>query len=919
MNNVLNNTGERVISFPSKNEFLIGKSGYQEYLPLWMHLKDTAGIIEKLIEKWVSDSTIRSTGLSSGEFKESSCFLAAVHDIGKATSYFQYIITKNLPEKRRELNENGFHFCSNYMDNGETPHAYAGEEIFKEVLRTFNKNKVNEYASVIGAHHGKPAGEKIVSGYSVDYLDNYKVNIYGNGDMFLWESVWKCIISDALNIAGVNSFDELPEITMEAQTIISGLVIMADWLASNTYYFPLIKENENCDRCVYPKRVDEGWEKLEFPERWDPKLNNMGEGDFKKRFGFSPNLIQKSFIDIVNNASEPGLFILEAPMGCGKTEAALSASEILANKTGAEGVFFGLPTQATSNGLFPRLIEWAESVSEETVNAIRLAHSAAEFNEDYKKYDFNGDAVLPDGGLEIHPWFNGNKKALLADFVVGTVDQFLLATLKRKHFMLRHLGLSGKIVIIDECHAYDAYMDEYLLKSLKWMAAYGVPVILLSATLPQSKRIEFTEAYSKAYIKYFRKENIKQRTELSGWKTSREYPLCTWTDGSHINQMAMKTTGNQLNVRFSYSDSIESLIGILQDKLSDGGCACLIMNTVKESQKLYGILKEQIKEARLILYHAQFISPDRTAKENELLNAMGKKSQEKDRNFTILVGTQVLEQSLDFDADIMVTQICPIDLLLQRVGRLHRHVRKRPEKLKQAECIIFSEDEDLYDKGTEKIYGEYLLTRSLNVLEEYKDNITIPQDVSEIVQKVYDESCFLGESEDSRREFNESLKTEKLKAGLYTLANPSVKSGKTLDGILNFEKNGDEEVAVRDGQRAVEVILMKYKESRIRGSVGLVDGSPDILAHTETIPDEFTAKIIAQQKIKLPAVFCSEYFMDKTIMELESRTKNVETWQASPWLKDDYVLILDENGWGELNSYRVSYSRDKGFAYTKFL
>ena len=163
-------------------------------------------------------------------------------------------------------------------------------------------------------------------------------------------------------------------------------------------------------------------------------------------------------------------------MGAGKTEAALVCAEILAAKTKRTGVFFALPTQATSDGIFPRLLDWIKNLDTDSVHAIELAHGKAQFNEDYQALRlFGGDANVgedEDDGVIVHQWFGGPKKTLLADFVAGTIDQLLLAALKQKHVMLRHLGLAGKVVVIDECHAYDAYMGQYLYRALNWL---GVP------------------------------------------------------------------------------------------------------------------------------------------------------------------------------------------------------------------------------------------------------------------------------------------------------------------------------------------------------------------------------------------------------------------------------------------------------------
>ena len=174
------------------------------------------------------------------------------------------------------------------------------------------------------------------------------------------------------------------------------------------------------------------------------------------------------------------------------------AVEQLAEKTGRSGMFFGLPTQATSNGIFPRVRQWLERVEEEAFEkaSLRLAHGKSSLNEEFSSLATN---ISPDderdASVIVNDWFGGRKTSALDDFVVGTVDQFLLVAWKQKHLALRHLGFSKKVVVIDEVHACDAYMNQYLTKAIRWMAAYGVPIVILSATLPAERREEVIRSY----------------------------------------------------------------------------------------------------------------------------------------------------------------------------------------------------------------------------------------------------------------------------------------------------------------------------------------------------------------------------------------------------------------------------------------
>ena len=234
---------------------------------------------------------------------------------------------------------------------------------------------------------------------------------------------------------------------------------------------------------------------------------------FRNRFRLTPEQqpypVQAAAVQIALGMADPGLMIIEAPMGEGKTEAALAAAEILAATTGAGGCFLALPTRATSDAAFPRMLNWLERVPdadrERGALAVGLAHGKARFHTDFQDLMKVGRSV----GIELdgepqtrelaaHRWLSGRKKALLSSFVVGTIDQLLFAALKSRHLALRHLGLAGKVVIIDEAHAYDVYMSQYLDRALEWLAAYRVPTIVLSATLPGRRRKEMLRRTSGA-------------------------------------------------------------------------------------------------------------------------------------------------------------------------------------------------------------------------------------------------------------------------------------------------------------------------------------------------------------------------------------------------------------------------------------
>lgn len=881
------------------------------WLPFWMHSLDAAGIIEQLAREWLPASTFDYLCAACGAelLIPLLIFIALVHDIGKITLCFQSKINDaagfspfaefvTLPKS------------VSFKSASETPHALASEAIL------LGYDCPPGTASVAGSHHGKPA---TLSNQAFDQLENYAENYYGSNSK-LFRSLWKEWLDFALEYSGFDSIEDIPEIPKPAQVLICGMLIMADWIASNTAYFPLIPRDENRDMADYPDRINQAWKKLAFPEPWVSGARfGLDREDFFARFGFMPNRTQGEVIEAVNDTGSSGIYILEAPMGLGKTEAALALTEILAARSGAGGLFFGMPTQATSNGIFKRLERWAEGISEDdgAVHSIKLAHAAAELNDDYREI-FEGHSELNDEscGLIVHDWFSGRKQALLSDFVIGTVDQMLMAALKQKHVMLRHTGLAGKVVVVDECHAYDAYMSQYLDTAIKWLGVYKVPVVILSATLPAKRRAELVEAYL----------NVKSFPDAE-WMHSLAYPMLTFTDGYNVMQKALAYDGEHRKVALKRiaRDEVNESVGYA---VNCGGCAGVIVNTVKKAQEIAEELRAAFPESEVIVMHAQFIMTERAEREKLILERVGKHSTPETRRGLVVVGTQVLEQSLDLDFDLMVTELCPMDLLLQRIGRLHRHDRKRPEGLENAECLVVDESDGDFDKGSAAVYGEWLLMKTRAAIP---DMLTLPDDIPSLVNRVYDEDdlSMLGDlterMAEARDDYMKKTKKQKGSAENYLLGDPPEYDGdfafmNTLDGWLDNnirlgelgEQNG--EMAVRDGDPSIDVIALKL------GSDGKVRAIADenIIVSTDCPPSRDEALVIARQKLRLPAYFGKKWNIGNVIEELENvTTRYFPGWRDSSLLKEELALIFDSELTARIGGTVLRYDIENGLTYEK--
>ena len=869
------------------NRSLIAKTGCDpnKWLPLWMHLKDTSGVMGKLLDDFVSNSFAGSCGLTDAQLRMTAIFIAYVHDIGKATVGFQYRISLKVPDRISGLEHDGINVGGTI--NSHFPHARAGEAI----LRYFGCS--SSIAAMIGAHHGVPTElnelrDRDLSQNKRDIVD-YE-GFFGINNRETLEKVWKDVISGALDEAGVRSFNEFQELDPKAQILLSGLLIMADWIASNAEHFPLISVDDSGKEEYYPQRVESAWEQLEFTEMWRSPKSQYRDEMLRSSFGFLPRATQRAVLDIVSQTKRSGIFILEAPMGIGKSEAALAAAELLAAKNDKNGLFFGLPTQATANGIFPRIISWAEKQSEDLYHSIQLKHGSAAMNSAFRKIQKGIPDEETDSGLIVHSWFCDNKKACLSDFVVATVDQMLMSALKRRHVMLLHLGLSEKVVVIDEVHAYDAYMNQYLERALQWLGAYNTPVILLSATLPSQRRMSLIHAY------------LQQNSSDSIFEKNEAYPLLTWTDGNEIKQKELPYDGIHKEVRIRKC-SDDDVFEVVENAVRAGGCVGMILNTVKRAQYIYEIIRKEVTENTLI-FHAQFIMPDRSRKETELLEKAGKNSNVDIRKGLTVIGTQVLEQSLDIDFDLLITDICPMDLLLQRIGRTHRHERNhRPVELKEPVCYVITDEFENEKTGSKYIYGEWLLEKTVEMLPE---SIMLPDDISPLVQKVYNAS------DDSREylEYEKAIELAQSRSKAFILKNPKCRD---IHGFLDRtveSKDTEAEASVRDGISSIEVLLMQRCGD---GQINFIDGtslSPELT--------EAECEHIAEQTLRLPSLFSQKYNIEKTIYAIEDKCRPyIEKWQASHWLKGKLVLFLDENMEAELTGYKLRYSYEKGLTYER--
>lgn len=899
------------------------KNGQYYWLPLEQHLWDTSNVMIQLWNHWLSEGQRELILDSITDPKKDGVrlvsFIGLSHDLGKATpSFFLKPAWNNQsPDLDKILTENliksGFPGLESWSTeySANSPHALASQVL----LHSYGV--CDDIASIIGGHHGKPVDDKrIVKTQLEAYTANYYQCDHGGEYAENWKRIQQKLFEWALEEAGYKNIDELPEIEQPAQVLLQGLLIMADWIASNEEYFPLFPIDKDEEE-FQEERLEYGWEHWSKTYLWTPDYFGDIVEQYNKRFQFHPRQIQQAFSEVIDKIQKPGIIIFEAPMGLGKTEAALLGVEQMAGKDKCSGMFFGLPTQATSDGIFPRIEEWVETIADETGDdkSIQLVHGKAQFNEAYQnlKNAKNINVEDPQGSVVINEWFTGRKTAILDDFVVGTVDQFLLAGLKQKHLALRHLGLSKKVIVIDEVHAYDSYMGEFLYQVIQWLGAYRIPVIILSATLPASRRKRLVETYCLG--NGIRRRNI--HADYCDWGETEAYPLITYTDDDRVGQLRDFRTEDTKEVKVEIIAD-DNLAGTIQKALENGGIAGIIVNTVRRAQCLAWELAGIFGEENISVLHSSFLAPHRHEKEKQLLNEIGRNG--KRSKLRIVIGTQVLEQSLDIDFDVLFTDIAPMDLLFQRIGRLHRHKgTKRPENLKNPVVYVMGiQGMAEFEDGTRSIYGDYLLIRTQLFLPK---KLKLPEDISRLVQKVYleeDEETEIdipqsiqGKYKEAKKRNAVNIEKKERNANAFRLKEPYEPDEKSLIGWLKDTASDTEEAGlakVRDGTDSIEVILIKRKEEKLY-----------LLDDTTNISDELTpalAKKISQQTIRLPHVFC--YKMDERIKELEERNKaEIPQWQSEPWLKGSLGIVLDEDNSAALIGYKIHYDKQYGLMYEK--
>lgn len=705
-------------------------TGAPKWHPLAYHSLDVAAVAGAW---WDSNSAIRrsflaafcSPNLASNQLRAWVLFFATLHDLGKIDIRFQLKAEDALAAAWRRLEKRDHGLALKEIrefDHGHAGIAWARREYTNWIGQSdqdeFIWTRLQPWFAAVTGHHGE-IHDAAMEGLLLD-TDNMLIDRDRNARQDFVQALEALF----LRPAGLSLQDLPPQGSLHARTLLAGYCAVCDWIGSNVDVF----EYRNPENTKLSDYLEERLLKIQ-------SRNTLGDfGLMRHASNYagvaallgndeSPRGIQTETDRL---PTTPGLTLIEAPTGSGKTEAALAYAWRLLDADVADSIVFALPTQATANAMLQRVEIFAARVFG-NANVI-LAHGRSKLNETFQKLAESGRRVTSQGkteaAVQCAAWLaSSRKRVFLGQIGVCTVDQVLLAVLPVRHKFVRGFGLAKSVLIVDEVHAYDAYMHGLLGEVLRQQKASGGSAVLLSATLPANVRAKLLEAW-----------------DASG-PNKAPYPVL-WhaTSGETMPRTVaenQKPTLREVAVEcLKLADALpdENLIARILAAAEGGAQVAIVMNLVDDAQKLARMLRSQTA-IEIDLFHARFRFADRREKERDTLAHYGRHSPR--QTGRILVATQVIEQSLDLDFDWMLTQICPVDLLFQRLGRLHRHARElRPAGFESPRCTVLSVGGD--DYGAHKlIYGNTRVLWRTEQLLIGSSKIGFPEAYRDWIERVY--------------------------------------------------------------------------------------------------------------------------------------------------------------------------------------
>lgn len=660
-----------------------GASG--EGYPLPQHLLDVAAVAMEL------QAAVPCPG---GMDPAWASALAGCHDLGKASPGFQRLLGRAVVP--------GFD-----LPIGPDRHDAMTVPILTARLQGLGlgRSPAKDLADAVGAHHGS-----VVASTEVMKAGSWATRC---------SQAWRTAHDELFQIllTGTGAAGLPPDLDPAQLRWLMGLTTVADWIGSS-------------DALCRADRLGEAFE----PQAWFELSSSLGRaalagiglagGDLQSMpngrsamalalDGWAPRPLQQRVADVLDDfGDEPGLIVIEAPMGEGKTEAGLGCGVPLGFGCGrSRGIYMAMPTQATSNALFGRVARFLERAATGR-SELALAHGAGgPWAAQFRLREIGLGTA--DSSVQAAWWFKGSKRALLASNGIGTVDQALIGVLNARHSFVRLFGLTRRTVIFDELHAYDSYTGGLIERLANWLQSLGCRVVLMSATLPAARRDSILQAWAGDVP-----------------VPAAAYPRVTWARPGAVQAVAFPAARQQqLVVEGIDADNVAARAVAMAKQ---GARVLLVVNKVRRAQELYGLTAGNVPST---LFHARFPMDERLEIERRVLQQFGPGGSCTGGH--VLVATQVAEQSLDIDMDVLITDIAPVDLVMQRAGRIHRHDRARPAGFKQPLVLVAGLDQVLPPVDlTSFIYDRWLVLRSTAWLQAHPQ-LQFPGDIDLAVQEVY--------------------------------------------------------------------------------------------------------------------------------------------------------------------------------------
>lgn len=710
--------------------------------PLIYHCLDVAAVAEVW---WNNSPVIRhhiSGNASQNQARAWMLFFLAIHDLGKIDARFQ----AKVPELYGR-----WHVGARVPSTGDIQDYRHGPAGFAWFVAERNAllGRCPSYHALV-AWHAWLAAVTGHHGRIPPYGDDALTSVRGlpKEDRLARQALFQTLEDLFLKPSELSLADDPPALDEGSRAFLAGFCSVCDWLGSNDApgqfeYF--VEETEL--EVYFRQHLPIAQRALELAQLHQPVLQTGGFAAL-----YAPDKSPRQVQTLVDGLPlEAGLTLMEAPTGSGKTEAALAQAARLMSAGLAEGVIFALPTQATANAMLARLEQAAPRLFPHGSNLI-LAHGRDRYNPHFDALKAGAAISTVQGGesATVHcaTWLaSSRKRAFLGQLGVCTVDQVLLAVLPVRHAFIRGFGLGKNVLIVDEVHAYDSYMLGLLCEVLARQRQAGGSAILLSATLPSSQREMLLQAW-----------NDHADLQAAG----QDYPLvtCVPADGQVHRYTVTETdrpSPRAVAVGLHTAENMRPDAGLTErilDAARAGAKVAVICNLVADAQTLAQALRQQSGDIPVDIFHSRYRFLDRQEKESAVLSQYGEERPEGGR---ILVATQVVEQSLDLDFDWLITQLCPMDLLFQRLGRLHRHVRSsRPSGFETPSTTVLIPPDSRYGHAQEKVYCKAILWRTEWLLKR-NPRVEFPDAYRPFIEKVYEPSPWPEEPETFTKALDEHL------------------------------------------------------------------------------------------------------------------------------------------------------------------